>query len=118
MGLRKHRGRLSPEEVGRQRTVEARGGEQRRDPWLPDSLEAARAAGIIDRDLLDAVDFYRTPRGYSEHATNRRYSISSGPMIGFDAFHLVGELLTQPVQVIVAGRLGATFSYADRQTLL
>ena len=38
-------------------------------------------------------------------------------MLGFDAFHLVGELLIQPVQVIVAGRLGATFSYADGQTL-
>ena len=38
-------------------------------------------------------------------------------MLGFDAFHLVGELLIQPVQVIVAGRLGTTFSYADGQTL-
>lgn len=105
------------EEVGRQRTVEARGGEPRRDPWIPDSAEAAQAAGITDRDLLDAVEFYRTPRGFSEHSTNRRYFTSLGPMIGFDAFHMVGELLTQPVQVIVAGRLGTTFSFADGQTL-
>ena len=105
------------EEVGRQRTVEARGGEPRRDPWIPDSAEAAQAAGITDRDLLDAIDFYRTPRGFSEHSTNRRYFTSLGPMIGFDAFHMVGELLTQPVQVIVAGRLGTTFSFIDGQTL-
>ena len=105
------------EEVGRQRTAEARGGEARRDPWIPDSPEAAQVAGITDRDLLDAVDFYRTPRGFSEHSTNRRYFTSLGPMIGFDAFHMVGELLTQPVQVIVAGRLGMTFSYADGQML-
>lgn len=104
-------------EVGRQRTAEARGGEPRREPWIPDSPEAARAAGITDPDLLDAVDFYRTARGFSEHSTNRRTFTSLGPMLGFDAFHLVGELLIQPVQVVVAGRLGATFSYADGQTL-
>lgn len=105
------------EAVGRQRTAEARGGAPRRDPWIPDSPEAARAAGVTDRDLLDAVDFYRTPRGFDEHATNRRYFTSLGPLLGFDAFHLVGELLTQPLQVIVGGRLGTTFSFADGQTL-
>ena len=105
------------EEVGRQRTSEARGGQPRRDPWIPDSVEAAQAAGITDRDLLDAIDFYRTPRGFNEHSTNRRYFTSLAPMIGFDAFHMVGELLTQPVEVIVAGRLGTTFSFADGQTL-
>ena len=109
--------RQTLEEVGRQRTAEARGGEPRRDPWIPDSLEAAQAAGVADPDLLDAIDFYRTPRGFSEHATNRRYFTSLGPMIGFDAFHLVEELLVQPVQVIVGGRLGTTFSYTDGQTL-
>jgi hypothetical protein len=105
------------EAVGRQRTAEARGGAAKREPWIPDTVEAAHAAGITDPDLLDAVDFYRTPRGYNERSTNRRYFTSLGPMLGLDAFHLVGELLTQPVQVIVAGRLGATFSYADGQTL-
>lgn len=105
------------EAVGKQRTAEARGGEPRRDPWIPDSPEDARAAGIADRDLLDAVDYYRTPRGFNQNSTNRRYFTSLGPMIGFDAFHLVGELLTQPVQVIVGGRLGTTFSFADGKTL-
>ncbi|ALN75077.1 alpha/beta hydrolase [Aureimonas sp. AU20] len=105
------------EAVGRQRTIEARGGAPKREAWIPDTLDEAHAAGITDPDLLDAVDFYRTPRGYSEHSTNRRIFTSLGPMMGFDAFHLVGELLIQPLQVIVAGRLGATFSYADGQTL-
>ena len=105
------------EEIGRQRTLEVRGGTPRRDPWIPDGPEAAWAAGITDRDLLDAVDFYRTPRGFSEHSTNRNYLTGLGPMIGFDAFHLVGELLTQPLQVIVAGRLATTFSHSDSQLL-
>lgn len=42
---------------------------------------------------------------------------SNAWLLGFDAFHLVEELLTQPVQVIVGGRLGLTFSYADGRTL-
>ena len=105
------------EAVGRQRTAEARGDEPRREPWIPDSPEDARSAGVTDRDLLDAIDFYRTARGFSENSTNRRLFTSLGPLLGFDAFHLVGELLTQPVEVIVAERLGTTFSFGDGQTL-
>lgn len=103
--------------VGRQRTAEARGEAQRRDPWLPDTLDAARAAGITDRDTLDAVTYYRTPRGYNASSTNRLLFRSHAALIGFDAFHLVPELLTQPVQVVVGGRLGTTFSYQDGKTL-
>lgn len=33
-------------DVANQRTAEARGGEPRRDPWIPDSLEEAENAGI------------------------------------------------------------------------
>ncbi len=45
------------------------------------------------------------------------YFRSMGPLLGFDAFHLVSELLTQPLQVIVGGRLGTTFSYNDGKML-
>ena len=105
------------EEVGRQRTIEARGGELRREKWIPDSPEEARAEGITDPDTLEAIDYYRTPRGYNENSTNRRLFRSRAAMMGFDAFHLAGELLTQPVQVIVAGRLGTTFSFDDGKRL-
>lgn len=103
--------------VGRQRTAEARGEAQRRDPWLPDTLDAAKAAGIEDRDTLDAVTYYRTPRGYNANSTNSLLFRSNAALIGFDAFHLVPELLTQPLQVVVGGRLGTTFSYQDGKTL-
>ncbi|GAM87645.1 hypothetical protein ANO11243_056720 [Dothideomycetidae sp. 11243] len=72
--------------VGKQRTIEARGGAQHRVNWIPDSPEAAREAGIDDRDTLEAVDFYRTSRGYNKHSTNRMYFRSIAPMLGFDAF--------------------------------
>ena len=101
------------EAVGQQRTAEARGAEAARNPWIPDTPEQAQAAGITDREVLDAVDFYRTPRGFSEHSTNRLLVRSTTALLGYDAFHLVGELLTQPIQVIVGGRMGSTGSYQD-----
>ena len=105
------------EEAGRQRTLEARGGEPRREKWLPDSPEEAKAEGITDPDTLEAVDYYRTPRSFNKNSTNRRLFIGDALVLGFDAFHLVGELLTQPVQVIVGGRLGTTFSFEDGKQL-
>ncbi len=98
-----------------QRTVEAKGGEERRVKWIPDTLEEAKAAGITDPDTLEAVDYYRTPRSYSPYSTNRPLFRSDALLRGFDAFHLVGELLTQPLQVIVAGRLGTTFFFGGGQ---
>lgn len=105
------------EAVGQQRTTEARGGELRRDPWIPDTLEEAQVAGITDRDVLEAVDYYRTPRGYNANSTNRLFFRSNALLLGFDAFHLVGQLLTQPLQVIVGGRLGTTGSFEDGKLL-
>ncbi|WP_420606516.1 alpha/beta hydrolase [Novosphingopyxis sp.] len=104
------------EEVGKQRTSEARGGKSRREPWIPNSMDEAKAAGITDPDTLDAVDFYANRRP-SDTRTNRLLFHSNGALMGFDAFHLVGELLTQPLQVIVGGRLGTTFSFQDGKTL-
>jgi fermentation-respiration switch protein FrsA (DUF1100 family) len=105
------------EAVGRQRTAEARGGDERRDPWIPDSLKAAEAASITDRDVLDAVAFYRESRWRHENSTNRVYFASFDHILGFDAFHLVPDLLTQPLQVIVGGRRGITGSFEDGERL-
>lgn len=105
------------ESIGQERTRAAQSGEPRRTPWLPDTPADARAAGITDPDTLEAVDYYRTPRSYSPYSTNRRLLRGDGPVLGFDAFHLVEELLTQPIQVIVGGRLGTTFSFDDGKLL-
>ena len=105
------------EAVGKQRTIEACGGEPRRVPWIPDTPENAKAAGIKDMDILEAVDYYRTPRGCNKNSTNRRVLQSDELLMGFDAFHLVGELLTQPLQVIVGDRLGNFGSFHDGKLL-
>lgn len=47
--------------VAKQRTLEARGGSEKRDDWLPSPAEA-KAAGIKDPSLLNAIDYYATPR--------------------------------------------------------
>jgi uncharacterized protein len=103
--------------VGRARTARARGEAARRDPWIPDSLAAAEAAGATDRDLLDAVGYYRESSHRHPRSTNRLLFESFGLILGFDAFGLVPELLIQPLQVVVGGRRGATGSFEDGRTL-
>ncbi|MFD2026335.1 alpha/beta hydrolase [Promicromonospora aerolata] len=93
------------------RTDETRTGELTRENWLPDTLEEAAAAGITDIDTIQAVTYYRTERGRSEHSTNRRLSRGDPLLLGYDAYHLVDQLMTQPLQVILAGRIGSTGSY-------
>jgi fermentation-respiration switch protein FrsA (DUF1100 family) len=93
------------------RIREERTGELDRLNWLPDTLEDAEAAGITDIDNTQAIEYYRTPRGGHPRSTNRRLARSDALLLGYDAFHLVDQLLTQPLQVILAGRKGITGSY-------
>ncbi|TQS29473.1 alpha/beta hydrolase [Microbispora sp. KK1-11] len=104
-------------DVARQATAEARGGQPVRHPWIPDTVRDAESAGVTDIDVLQAVTYYRTPRGRHERSTNRRHYRSDALILGFDAFHLADELLTQPVQVIVAGEGGSTGSLEDGRQL-
>jgi fermentation-respiration switch protein FrsA (DUF1100 family) len=105
------------EELGKQRTAESRGGEPRRDPWIPDNLMEAEAAGIKDPELFEAVKFYRESRYRHPNSTNRLLFKSYSQLLGFDAFHLVPELLIQPLQVIVGGRRGNTGQYEAGESL-
>ncbi|MDI5976092.1 alpha/beta hydrolase [Amycolatopsis magusensis] len=99
------------------RLEETRAGELTRVNWLPDTLEDAAAVGLTDIDTTQAITFYRTERGRSEHSTNRRLSRSDSLLLGYDAYHLVDQLMTQPLQVILAGRIGNTGSYESGMRL-
>ncbi|MFJ6819295.1 alpha/beta hydrolase [Streptomyces niveus] len=99
------------------RTEETRSGELTRVNWLPDTLEEATEAGLTDIDTTQAVTYYRTGRGGNEHSTNRRLSRGDSLLLGYDAYHLVDQLLTQPLQVILAGRIGNTGSYESGMQL-
>jgi fermentation-respiration switch protein FrsA (DUF1100 family) len=105
------------EAVGRQRTLEARGGEPLITNWIPNSPKEAEEAGVIGLDSLEAVDYYRTPRGRHERASNQLRFTSVASVLAFDAFHLAEELLTQPLQIIVGNRIGEFGSYQDGHEL-
>ena len=46
-------------------------------------------------DIVEAVEYYTTPRGQSVNSPNKLNFTSMGSVIGFDAFHLADTLLTR-----------------------
>jgi len=101
------------EAVSRQRTAEANGAVALIPNWTPASAEAAKQAGMTDPDLLEAIDYYRTPRGEHPNANNQLRFTSITAIMAFDAFHLAEYLLTQPLLVIVGDRVGSFGAYRD-----
>lgn len=103
--------------VARQRTAEAQGAEPLVVPWTPATAEDGVRAGLGDTDVMDAIDYYRTPRGGHPRSSNQLLYRSAALLLGFDAFHLAEELLTQPLQVVVGNRVGAAGSDRDGHEL-
>jgi len=96
-----------------QRTAEARGAEWHADDLLPSSVIAARDAGVHEIDVLEATEYYRSPRGAKPHGLNRSLLSHQAAAIGWDAFHLAEVLLTQPLMAVVGDKPGAFGSYRD-----
>lgn len=105
------------EAVGAQRTAEARGKEPMIVGWIPSNQEEREKAGITDIDIVEAVDYYTTPRGQCPNSPNKLRFTSIAQVMAFDAFHLADVLLTQPLQVIVGDKVGAFGSYGDGHEL-
>ncbi|MBS6007627.1 MAG: alpha/beta hydrolase [Clostridium baratii] len=105
------------EAIAKQRTAEARGAETMITNWIPRNQEEREQAGITDIDIVEAVDYYTTSRGQSPNSPNKLNFTSLDSVIGFDAFHLADELLTQPLQIIVGSVQGAFGSYRDGHEL-
>ncbi|MFT3966289.1 MAG: alpha/beta hydrolase [Sphingobium sp.] len=102
------------EGVSRQRTAEARGAEAAITTYIPRSKTELEAAGIEDVDVVEAVDYYTTPRGQKPGSPNRLNVVSTGAAFNWDAFHLADRLLTQPLQIIIGGGQPGLFgSYRD-----
>lgn len=99
------------ENVGKQRTAEAQGAEPMITQWIPNSSEELQAAGYTDIDYIEAVDYYRTPRGEDQFSPNKLRFTSLSNVLGFDAVHLAEKLLTQPLQIIVGNVVGGFGSY-------
>jgi uncharacterized protein len=105
------------EAIGKQRTAEARGAEPMITNWIPKNHEEREQAGIDDIDITGAVDYYTTPRAQHPNSPNKLKFTSLGSVLGFDAFHLAEELLTQPLQIIVGSVQGAFGAYQDGHEL-
>ncbi|MEV6906719.1 alpha/beta hydrolase [Amycolatopsis sp. NPDC051071] len=101
------------EAIGKQRTAEARGAEPHITTYIPSSVEEREKAGITDVDIVNAVEYYTTPRGQSAGSPNKLRFSGLEAAVGFDAFHLAEVLLTQPLQVIVGDVPGGFGSYRD-----
>ncbi|MBQ7593795.1 MAG: alpha/beta hydrolase, partial [Synergistaceae bacterium] len=101
------------ENIARQRNSEAKGGEPLIIQWIPRSPQEAKDAGITDIDILEAVDYYTTPRGQHKNSPNKVNVLSFASIISFDAFRFAEKLLTQPLQIIIGEKPGGFGSYRD-----
>jgi len=101
------------EAIGQQRTAEARGAEPLITGYIPNSKDECEQAGITDIDVVEAVDYYTTPRGQQPGSPNKLRFSGLAPAVAFDAFHLAEHLLTQPLQVIIGSKTGAFGSHRD-----
>ncbi|WP_407481704.1 alpha/beta hydrolase [Elizabethkingia meningoseptica] len=101
------------EGIAKQRTAQARGAEPAITVYRPNSQEDRQAAGINDIDIVEAVDYYQTPRGQHRNSPNHLRVDSLDKAMAFDAFHLADLLLTQPLHIVIGDKVGAFGSYRD-----
>lgn len=102
------------EAVGRQRTAEARGAAPLIVGYIPFNNQAQREqAGVHDVDIVNAIDYYLTPRGQQPGSPNKLRFTSLDAALGWDAFHLADTLLTQPLHIVIGDVPGSFGSYRD-----
>jgi len=99
--------------MGQQRTAEAQGADRYVIDYLPPSVEEGRKNGVTDIDVLEATEYYKTPRGQKPNgATSGLFSFNSAAM-GWDAFFAAEILLTQPLMIVIGDKPGGFGAYRD-----
>lgn len=96
-----------------QRTKEARGGELQVNELLPASLDAATQSGLTERDVFEATDYYKTPRGQQPGGWTRMLFSHAQNTLAWDALAFTEMLMTQPVMVVIGQKVGAFGAYRD-----
>lgn len=99
--------------IAAQRTAEARGEALRVNDLLPTSPQAATEAGITEIDVVEATDYYKTPRGQQPHGATSSLFSHQATAVGWDAFGRAEVLLTRPIMVVVGDKPGAFGAYRD-----
>lgn len=88
--------------VARQRIAEANGAEPFHINYVPEQPDAK-----TPRDLREAYEYYRTPRGQHPNSTNKMLFTSIDKIVTFTAFDQIGDFLTQPLLLIAGGDAGS-----------
>ncbi len=88
--------------VAKQRTAEANGAEPIYINYIPEKPDAN-----TPNDLVEAYDYYRTPRAQHPNSTNLFLFTSLDKMMAFDAYANIETLLTQPILIIVGSNAGS-----------
>lgn len=101
------------EAMAAQRTKEARGGVLQVNELLPANPQAARQNGLTERDVFEATDYYKTPRGQQPGGATRMLFSHAQKTLAWDAFAFAETLLTQPVMVVIGQKVGAFGAYRD-----
>lgn len=99
--------------IARMRTAQAQGDATEPADLLPESVAAAKAAGITDIDVLEATEYYKTARGQQPHGATRQLMSFTGAAMGWDAFLHAEVLLTQPLMVVIGDKAGGFGAYRD-----
>ncbi|GAB1141574.1 MAG: alpha/beta hydrolase [Shewanella algae] len=105
------------EAMATQRTAEARGAELQVNELLPPSLEFAKENGLTDRDVFEATEDYKTPRGQSEGGATRMVFSHAQKTLSWDAFAFAETLMTQPMMAVVGQKVGAFGAFRDGQEI-
>lgn len=101
------------EAMAKQRMAEAGGAQRHVIDYLPPSVDAGKKSGMTDIDILEATDYYKTPRGQKPNgATSGLFSFNSAAM-AWDAFAHAEVLLTQPLLVVIGDKPGGFGAYRD-----
>lgn len=99
--------------IARQRTAEAKGADPLIVTYIPNSVEEREKAGITDIDIVEAVKYYRTPRGQQTGSPNKLRFASIGSALNWDAFAFTEEFLVQPLHIVIGAVPGGFGSYRD-----
>lgn len=99
------------EGVARQRTAEARGENPVYIPFVPEQSEDINEN--TPAFLREAYEYYRTPRGAHPNSKGRFLLSSLDKMLPFSTFHLIFDLLTQPM-LLVAGSNADTKIFCEQ----
>ncbi len=96
------------EQVAQIRTGEANGGETTYVPLTPPSTD-----GITLPDMLEAIEYYHTPRAYHPRAVSRMALRNLMQLATFDAYHLADVFLTQPLMIVVGDKANTLWFSED-----